>query len=77
MVYYIPYNWKVEQDSSLPTTLMITGIMLSSILKEGTATVAAAATTFAEDAAAACFIFLVPTQVLQMQQNKTNPPDQI
>lgn len=71
MIYYIPYNWKVEKDSSLTTSLLISGTILSSILKSG----ASVAAEFTEGAAAACLL-VIPTPLLQLHQYKMNPPDQ-
>jgi len=76
MVYYIPYNWRVENKSGLSTEALIKIFVFGSMFVSGVSSIGQITTYIVEDSAAACFV-LMPAPVLNYYTNKENMQNQI
>ena len=76
MVYYIPYNWRVENKSGLSTSALIKIFVFGAHIAAGVSSIGQMATFITEESAAACLL-LFPLPVMNYHMNKNNMHDPI
>ena len=68
MIYYVPYNWKIENNTNISTSIMVSLTVFGSVLSSGTSAAAETTATIAERAAAT--FVMIPTSLLNQYMNR-------